>query len=104
MKSIVIRAALVAAVVGVCAGCESLAYQGWSPSARTMTDDPGLGDVYWGANAEFHVLDKEQEGRPMRGSASSSARGEDFGWNRGTVNDVGAPATGEMTTAGIGRD
>ena len=103
MKSIVIRAALVAAVVGVCAGCESLAYQGWSPSARSMKDDPGFDDVYWGANAEFHVLDKEQEGRPIRGSASS-ARGEDLGWNRGTVKEVGAPVTGEASVAGIGRD
>ena len=64
-------AAALAAVVLVCAGgCESLAFQKWSPSAWTMRDNPSPGDVYWGANAEFVVLDNDQAGRSVRRVAS----------------------------------
>jgi hypothetical protein len=47
---------LMAAVCG-CGGCGSLQYQGWSPSFRWMRDDPGLQDVYYGADLNFAVTE-----------------------------------------------
>jgi len=47
---------LMAAVFG-CGGCGSVEYQGWSPSFRWMRDDPGLRDVYYGADMNFAVAE-----------------------------------------------
>ena len=38
-------------------GCGSVQYQGWSPSFRFTRDDPGLRDVYVGADATFAVTE-----------------------------------------------
>ena len=38
-------------------GCGSIQYQGWSPSFRWMRDDPGVNDVYVGADANFVLHD-----------------------------------------------
>jgi hypothetical protein len=47
-----------------CGGCGSVQYQGWSPSFRWTRDDPGLQDVYVGADANFVLEDRSSAPRP----------------------------------------
>jgi hypothetical protein len=51
---------LVGLLVCWCGGCGSVQYQGWSPSFRWMRDDPGVEDVYVGADANFVIEDRTQ--------------------------------------------
>jgi hypothetical protein len=67
---------LMAAVCG-CGGCgSSLQYQGWSPSFRWTRDDPGLRDVYYGADLNFAVA----EPAPYHSGTFSQAQAPDA-WN-----------------------
>jgi len=66
---------LMAAVFG-CGGCGSLEYQGLSPSFRWMRDDPGLRDVYYGADMNFVVV----EPAPYHSATFARAEAADA-WN-----------------------
>jgi len=97
MNRILIAAALAAAgLVG--AGCESLAFQKWSPSARSMRDDPGVGDVYWGANAEFAVRDEQDLGKPMRPVAQVGGRDPLDVWNTPVPLEAVNPAVSSTSS------
>lgn len=107
MNRIVIAAAL-AALGLVVAGCESLAFQKWSPSARAMRDDPSMGDVYWGANAEFAVRDEQDLGRPMRPEAQVGGRDPLDVWNTPVPLEAAAvdpsPSSRSEESARLGGD
>jgi len=91
MNGIVIAAALAAAGL-ICAGCESLAFQKWSPSARSLRDNAGPDDVYWGADAQFIVLDKQDIGRPLRPAASAGGRDPMDVWNPPVPLEITMPS------------
>lgn len=97
MNRIVIAAALATAGL-ICAGCESLAFQKWSPSARSMRDESRPGDVYWGANAEFAVLDERDVGKPMRPVAAVGGRDPLDVWNTPVPLEPTMPALSTTST------
>jgi hypothetical protein len=42
-------------------GCERLQYQSVSPSARSFHEDPGVDEMYFGADAQFAITDRRQQ-------------------------------------------
>lgn len=44
-------------------GCGDLEYRGWTPSVRTMADQPATSDYYVGADLRFAVVDPEDRPR-----------------------------------------
>ncbi len=80
-----------------CGGCGSLQYQGWSPSFRWMTDDPGVRDVYVGADANFAIEDQPS----VRAVALAEHRPVD-GWNTPVAcQPLTQPVSADVREAGV---
>ena len=92
--------ALAAAVSAVVGGCGKMQYQGTTVTGRTFHPDPGVEDVYVGADAEFAVTDPK-EGRPSEvpqpstdtQDAQSSQRDWEQVWNQAAAGPGDATET-----------
>lgn len=84
-----------------CGGCgSSLQYQGWTPSFRYMRDEPGLNDVYFGADANFVVEDRSVSRRP----AVTASRPLDA-WNTPVAwQPLTSPVVNPVQEAGLSRE
>jgi len=61
-------------------GCVKLQYRSITPSMRSFSDDPWVDDMYFGADAEFAVLDRRQE-RYLASAALPSRHDTLDAWN-----------------------
>ena len=83
-----------------CGGCGSLQYQGVSPSFRFMRDDPGINDVYVGADANFVVEERPSSASP----AIAQARPLDP-WNTPVAwQPLTTPVAEPVQEAGVNAD
>ena len=103
--------AIAAAVSAALGGCGQMDYQGTNATARTFHPDPGVDDVYVGADAEFAVTDPAEKRRlanqpPATQSdtfdAQKSQREWDQTWEQATTapSPVEQPAEAADAPAG----
>jgi hypothetical protein len=91
--------AIAAAVSAALGGCGQMDYQGTTATARTFHPDPGVEDVYVGADAEFAVTDPAEKRRLANQppapadtfDAQKSQREFDQSWEQATAPTT-APA------------
>jgi hypothetical protein len=92
---------LVGLLVCCCGGCGSVQYEGWSPSFRWMRDDPGVEDVYVGADANFVIED-----RTTTAQRTSAAQNRPLdAWNTPVAwQPLTTPAAAPVQEAGLSPD
>ena len=74
-------------------GCDRLQYQSVSPSARSFHEDPGVDEMYFGADAQFAITDRRQQ-RYLLSSALPTQTNTHDAWNPTIALDpVPAPIT-----------
>jgi hypothetical protein len=76
----------------LCAGCGTLEFQGTSTSLRTLREDPGFGDLYVGADANFAVVPVGETARPA--PVTTADRDPYDIWNTPVTYEPSRPSVG----------
>ena len=80
-------------------GCVKLQYQSFTPSARSFHEDPGVDEMYIGADAQFAITDRRQQ-RYLVSSALPTQTNTHDAWNPAfAFDDVPSPAAVQIEQA-----